>query len=570
MLTPTDPASRPASAIVERFGRYELCVELASGGMATIYLARATGAEGFFRLFAVKRIHPHLAKEQAFVDMFLDEARIAARIDHPNICQVLDFGREGGTSFIAMEYLSGEPLSRVQGAIARGQAPEWSERIVPIAATLVAEACEGLHAAHELRDLKGEPLHVVHRDVSPQNVFLTFDGVVKVVDFGIASARDKVHETDVGEVKGKFAYMAPEQMLGAGVDRRADVWALGVMLWELLTTKRLFRRETQAETIAAVQHDPIPAPSSVRPGVPAAIDAIALRALERDRERRYPSARALGRDLVEAVRELGDPIGRTALADWMDALFPDGRARRAQLVELAAEAGPAPASSAPASRAVPQAERAAPRAVHADATTHAGRLRTPRAAPVRTPRRLAGYAALAALAAAIGFATYVLWPASTPDPEALDRHAMSLTATAAIETSREPSTDEAPVPEAAEPEAEPEPPLAEPEPDPLVPVATQLVETGPRERSRRAPSPPRPPGAAQAQSVEEPSGEGCLNLAMGVSIRVDAAATVEGPRRCFPVSAGTHQIAYLDPSGAVLESRTVSIASGGSVRIVAP
>lgn len=142
MLTPTDPASRPASAIVERFGRYELCVELANGGMATIYLARATGAEGFFRLFAVKRIHPHLAKEQAFVDMFLDEARIAARIDHPNICQVLDFGREGGTSFIAMEYLSGEPLSRVQGAIARGQAPEWSERIVPIAATLVAEACE--------------------------------------------------------------------------------------------------------------------------------------------------------------------------------------------------------------------------------------------------------------------------------------------------------------------------------------------------------------------------------------------------------------------------------------------
>lgn len=194
--------------------------------MASVWVARTTGDGGFVHVCAVKRVHPHLAKQKQFVDMFLDEARIAARIQHPNVCRVFDFGLVEGVPYLAMEYLAGVSFSAVLACLSREPHPN---RLVATCA-LVSEAAAGLHAAHELLDPNGAPLDVVHRDISPQNLFLTFDGVVKVVDFGIASARDKVHETQTGEVKGKFAYMAPEQMRGGRVDRRADVWSLGVVL----------------------------------------------------------------------------------------------------------------------------------------------------------------------------------------------------------------------------------------------------------------------------------------------------------------------------------------------------
>lgn len=311
-----EPAMEP-----RRFGPYLLVREIAAGGMATVFEAVREGDGGFRRKVAIKRIHPHLARDRAFADMFLDEARIAARIAHPNVCQVLDYGRHQGESFLAMELLDGRTLSQLLAALVR-RSPE-SLAHVPLVLGILAECAEGLHAAHELRDDRGMPLDVVHRDVSPQNLFVTMDGEVKVVDFGVASARDKNHRTETNEIKGKLAYMSPEQAAGR-VDRRADVWALGVVLWEALTLRRLFRRGTQPETLAAVERDPIPLPSSVREGLAASLDHIVMSALERDPARRTPDARTLALALYDALETLGGTSPRTARAAFMRELFPPG------------------------------------------------------------------------------------------------------------------------------------------------------------------------------------------------------------------------------------------------------
>ncbi len=325
-----DPQATPITHV----GRYEMGAEIASGGMATVYLARMSGAAGFEKLVALKRVHPHLAKEDAFVDMFLDEARIASRIQHPNVCQVFDFGEADGEYFIAMEFLVGETLAKVQRSIA-GSGFLHDPRRPFVAVRLIADACEGLHAAHELRGKGGELLDVVHRDVSPQNLFVGYDGNVKVVDFGIASASDRLHQTSSGTVKGKFAYMAPEQARGKRVDRRADVFALGVVLWELLAFQRLFRRDTPAETLVALMGEDIKPPSAVSPLAPPELDDIVLKALERDPDKRYQTARELGRDLVRAAGRIGDSVDRVEVAEWMEALFPEGRRRHSILLESA-------------------------------------------------------------------------------------------------------------------------------------------------------------------------------------------------------------------------------------------
>ncbi|HEY8432973.1 MAG TPA: serine/threonine-protein kinase, partial [Sandaracinaceae bacterium] len=324
----------PQPAPITHLGRYEMGAEIASGGMATVYLARMSGAAGFEKLVALKRVHPHLAKEPAFVDMFLDEARIASRIQHPNVCQVFDFGEADGEYFIAMEFLVGETLAKVQRAIASSPLLHDPRRPF-IAVRLIADACEGLHAAHELRGRDGELINVVHRDVSPQNLFVGYDGHVKVVDFGIASASDRLHQTSSGTVKGKFAYMAPEQARGKRVDRRADVFALGVVLWELLAFQRLFRRDTPAETLVALMSETIVPPSKISPLAPPELDPIVLRALERDPDQRYPTARELGRDLVRAAGRIGDAVDRAEVCEWMEKLFPDGKRRHAILLESA-------------------------------------------------------------------------------------------------------------------------------------------------------------------------------------------------------------------------------------------
>jgi serine/threonine-protein kinase len=294
----------PSRAAPEKIGRYQLCFELASGGMASVYLARAEGAPGFQKLVALKRIHPHLADEKDYVEMFLDEARIASRITHANVCSVFDFGEADGEYFIAMEYLVGEPLSRVH------------RRVVA-------------------KDADGESLHVVHRDVSAENLFVTYDGATQVVDFGIAHARQRVHHTEAGQVKGTFPYMAPEQMTAAVVDRRVDVWALGAVLWELLTLRRLFLRDTDVNTMYAVLSGEIRPPSDYRSDVPPELDEIVLKALQRNPDERWQTAREMGKALRRCLAKQDDLIGPAEIADWMEELFPGGESRKRQLMEIA-------------------------------------------------------------------------------------------------------------------------------------------------------------------------------------------------------------------------------------------
>ena len=325
----------PARAVPEKIGRYQLCFELASGGMASVYLARAGGVPGFEKLVALKRIHPHLADEKDYIEMFLDEARIASRITHPNVCSVFDFGEADSEYFIAMEYLVGEPLSRVHRRVV-ANADQRSSALLPARmAAVIAQACEGLHAAHELQDAEGESLHVVHRDVSAENLFVTYSGATQVVDFGIAHARQRVHHTEAGQVKGTFPYMAPEQMTAAVVDRRVDVWALGAVLWELLTLRRLFLRDTDVNTMYAVLSGEIRPPSNYRSDVPAELDEIVLKALQRSPDERWQSARQMGKALRRFLANQEELVGPAELADWMAELFPNGESRKRQLMEIA-------------------------------------------------------------------------------------------------------------------------------------------------------------------------------------------------------------------------------------------
>lgn len=321
----------------QRLGPYRLCMELASGGMASVYLARTEGHTAVSRFVALKRVHPHLATDAGFVEMFLDEARIASLVQHPNVCSVLDFDCVDGQYYLAMEFLVGETLASVFRAMVHRPSDDTrAPSRASLVARVVADACEGLHAAHELRDPSGNPLRVVHRDVSPENLFLTYTGVVKVVDFGVARASSQRHLTVPGMIKGKLAYMPPEVLRGVSPDRRADVWAIGVVLWELLTGTRLFHRGTDIETLATIAEVRIPPPSTVASDVPADFDDIVLKALASDPDARYQTARDLAKDLTLALARRGDAVGLAELSEWMDELFPAGAACKRHLLEMAA------------------------------------------------------------------------------------------------------------------------------------------------------------------------------------------------------------------------------------------
>jgi serine/threonine-protein kinase len=317
--------------------RYQPCFEIASGGMATVFLARSANGSGFHRFVALKRIHPHLLADRAFTEMFVDEVRVVSRIVHPNVCSVFDYEAEGDQFYIVMEYLMGEPASRIVKAMRRQTHPPTVDRACALVARIIADACEGLHAAHELPDSIGDPLGVVHRDISPQNLFVTYDGAVKVVDFGLVRTANSQHKTKTGVLKGKFAYLPPEAIAMKPLDRRADVWGLGVVLWELITMKTLFSTVNDVDTLMAVSNAAITPPSTVRPGVPPALDAIVLRALARNPDERYATARELAQDLVAFIHAGDHPVGLADLAQWMDKLFPGGRARKLSLLEIAAQ-----------------------------------------------------------------------------------------------------------------------------------------------------------------------------------------------------------------------------------------
>ncbi|HEU0030167.1 MAG TPA: serine/threonine-protein kinase [Kofleriaceae bacterium] len=273
---------------VRTLGRYELWIELARGGMAELFLARLHGAGGFAKLVAIKRILPALARDPAFVQMFLDEGRIASRLSHPNICQVFELGEERGELFLAMEYLEGAPWADLAAA---------GERDLRLVVSVLAQAAEGLHHAHALRDLTGRPTPVVHRDVSPQNLFVTVDGVCKVLDFGVSKMTTDGPRTREGVIKGKLPYMAPEQIAGAPIDARTDVFALGVCAWEALAGTRLYDRESDYAIWQAITEHDAPFVTTRWPACPPALAAMIARALARDPAHRVPTAQAFADEL---------------------------------------------------------------------------------------------------------------------------------------------------------------------------------------------------------------------------------------------------------------------------------
>lgn len=317
------------SNLPKQLGRYEIVGLLATGGMAEVFLARLMGPSGFERVVVLKRIFPHLAREADLVNMFLDEGRIAARINHPNVVQVSDLGRDGEELFLTMEFIEGESL----GGLMRRHWSLGKPIGHELAAYIVSEACAGLHAAHELKTDDGADAHVIHRDVSPQNIMLSYGGHVKVVDFGIAKAADRVTKTQTGELKGKVEYMSPEQARSETLDRRSDIFSLGILLFELVAGKRLFRRAGELASLRAVSEDPIPLLRSVDPQVPAALETIAARALSRSRAERYATADEMRRDLVQYLRSTPNMGAHgEVLAARMRELFADRLEHKSDLL----------------------------------------------------------------------------------------------------------------------------------------------------------------------------------------------------------------------------------------------
>jgi serine/threonine-protein kinase len=291
-----------ATENVERLDRFELIAELASGGMATVFLARLGGVAGFQRFVAIKRLHPHLANDRDFIQMFLDEARIAARLHHPHVVPILEIGESEKGYYLVMEYIEGDTLARLMARSA--QSGNALPTKVAIRASL--DALAGLHAAHEMTDDEGKALEIVHRDVSPQNILVGVDGSSRITDFGVARAASRLTTTKSGQLKGKLSYMAPEQARGKGIDRRADVFAMGIVLWELLARKRLFKGDAgEAETLNKVMNEPIPHVRDANPEVPEAIAVVCMQALERDIDKRFTTAAIFAETLEKAALDAG-------------------------------------------------------------------------------------------------------------------------------------------------------------------------------------------------------------------------------------------------------------------------
>jgi serine/threonine protein kinase len=312
-------------------GRYELITRIGQGGMAEVQLAIQRGPAGFEKLVVVKLVHENLASQKTFVDMLLDEARLAALVKHPNVVDIYDLGEADGRYFIAMEYLEGEPLLAVLRAGREGQRLD-----VHSTARLIADTAEGLEAAHALKSMGGDPIELVHHDISLGNIVVLYNGMVKLVDFGVAKA---TYTTSRTKVQGKFSYMAPEKLRGGSGDRRSDIFSLGCVLWESLTLKRLFKGGNDSETMKQVLEAEIMPPSQVNGDVPATYDAIVMRALERDADRRYATAQQLADDLEAVLADARYGRKNEPIARYMQETFKSHIDARKKLLQEVSSKG---------------------------------------------------------------------------------------------------------------------------------------------------------------------------------------------------------------------------------------
>jgi serine/threonine-protein kinase len=317
----TDSVDPAKDGLPRRFGKYTLLRKLATGGMAELFLALQKSVAGFEKLLVIKRILPAMNQDRAFIEMLLHEARIAATLTHANIVQIFDVGQVDGTYYIAMEHVHGEDL---RGIVRQMRKKGVIEFPLEHAIEIMLGVTSGLSYAHERRDLDGSPLNIVHRDISPQNVVVTFSGDVKIVDFGIAKSDTKMTmETQSGKLKGKVPYMSPEQARGEAIDARSDVFAVGVMLFELTTGRRLFKGQSEFETLKLICEREYPRPSQVHPGYPQELEAIVMKALMKDKNARYQSARELQSALEDYVRRDRIPVSNVALTQYMQSLFEE-------------------------------------------------------------------------------------------------------------------------------------------------------------------------------------------------------------------------------------------------------
>jgi len=313
-------------------GRYELLMPIAKGGMAQVWAARLRGSRGFQKVVAIKTVLPDVIDNTRMEQMFLEEAQLASQIHHPNVVQTLELGEHDGTLYLVMEWVDGEPLNQVMAkATANGGLP------LPIAVNLVGQACEGLYAAHELRDDNGALLGLVHRDVSPQNLLISFSGTAKLVDFGIAKATARSSGlTQAGEVKGKFAFMAPEQVRGHVVDCRTDLFALGIILYAITTGKHPFRGAHPGETLQNICSDRAPTPpSALLPDYPDALEAVVMKALAKSPDQRFANANDMLAALEEAMPGPLESSFNVQVRDYLQQLFGDRAAERRIAIRIA-------------------------------------------------------------------------------------------------------------------------------------------------------------------------------------------------------------------------------------------
>ena len=507
--------------MISRLGDFEILHALKSGGMGDVLLARRRGPGGFEQIVAVKTIRPELTASEAVRTMFLDEARLLARLTHPAIATVHDFGDEGGTLYLALEYVRG---SSFRGLGAKRPPPA-------IAARAIAEACRGLHAAHELRDHAGAPLGVVHRDISPENLMLGYDGQVKVLDFGIALVKGRMTVTEHGTIKGKPPYMSPEQVRNQPLDRRSDVWSVALILHELLTGKPVFDGDSIYAVARAVMEAPIPPPSSLAGPLPPGLDAAVMNALVRDPAGRTPTAAAFA-DELERIAALS---ASESLATWTERTFAMEReAHRGWLATLLT--GPTGASRIGrasgqlTARSQPEPE--------------------PEPEPAHPPRKRRTGLAILLLLVLIAAAVFLLTRRGSVSETAPDA--------AAVATASVPDAAAAAAPDAA--------PAADAAPAPTADAAAPVLKRDagvPRER---------PIDAAAPATVDAapPAGTGKLTITSDPFslVEVDGKSLDSTPIYGKKIAAGTHTVVCRAPdSGAEIHTETVEIVAGELTKV---